>query len=203
MSLRAQEIRMAVSYGPLAILLDELSRNDVFDRWQFLRNDSQRKNGNYSSIQELILKFWAYFIKRNELTGSSSRSLLDGFFSEQKDFEKPRIKKPGVRYYTKDEFVELFYCALDDLSIFTVEDLSPFSKPTQSYLEAVWVGLVNRKMVLNKPINRDKLIEFTKEWRNALGDEKFSELFQARRTSSMTSVNDRITAAIDYFSKDF
>ena len=194
---------MAVSYGPLAILLDKLSRNEVFEKWPFLRNDSQKKNGNYSTIQELILKFWVYFIKRNELTGSSSRSLLDNFFSDQKDFDKPRSKKNGVTYFAEEEFVFLFNCVLDELSLFSEEDFSPFSKPAQSYLEAIWVGLANRKIILNKPINKCTLIEFTNDWKNVLGEEKFSELFQARRTSSMTSVNERITAAIDYFSRDF
>lgn len=202
-SLKAQEIRMAVSYGPLAILLDNLSKHEIFERWPFLRNDSQKKNENYSSIQELILKFWTYFIKRDNLTGSSSRSLLDSFFSEQKDFDKPRSKKYGVRYYSEDEFVTLFNCVLEEMSLFTVDDLSPFSKPTQSYLEAIWVGLANRKLVLGKPIDKSKLVEYVKDWKNVLGEEKFSDLFQARRTSSMTSVNERITAAIDYFSKDF
>lgn len=203
MSLKAQEIRMSVSYGPLAILLDKLSRDVTFDRWPFLRNDIQRKNGNYSSIQELILKFWVYYIKKDKLTGSSSRSLLDSFFSEQKDFEKPRNAKIGVKYFTEQELSDLFYCVLDEISLFTVEDLSPFSKPTQSYLEAIWVGLANRRLVLNKPIDKDKLVAFTKEWKNTLGEEKFSELFQARRTSSMKSVNERISAAIEYFSRDF
>lgn len=203
MSLKAQEIRMAVSFGPLAEFLDKISRSEFFDKWPFLRNDLQRKNGNYSSIQELILKFWTYFIKRESLIGSSSRSLLDDFFSEQKDFDMPRKRKPGVKYYSKSELSDLFQCVLDEISIFSVDDLSPFSKPAQSYLEAIWVGLANRKLILKKEINKDTLIEFTKEWKNAIGEQKFSELFQARRSSSMTSVNERITAAIDYFSKDF
>ena len=54
-----------------------------------------------------------------------------------------------------------------------------------------------------KQINVDTLIEYTKKWKDSIGEEKFSELFQARRSSSMTSVNERITAAINYFSKDF
>lgn len=203
MSLKAQEIRMAVSYGPLSRLLDKLSHNPIFDNWPFLRNDSQRKNNNYSSIQELILKFFVYFFKRDDLTGSSSRSLLDNFFSEQRDFDKPRKPKIGVEYYSEEQFMTLFDCVLDEIELFSTEDLSPFSKPTQSYLEAIWVGLANRKLVLGKQINVDTLIEYTKKWKDSIGEEKFSELFQARRSSSMTSVNERITAAIDYFSKDF
>ena len=137
------------------------------------------------------------------MIGSSSRSLLDNFFSEQRNFDKPNKINPDVVYYSEEQFMELFSCVLDEISQFSVDDLSPFSKPTQSYLEAIWVGLANRRLILKKPINKDKLIEFTKDWKDYTGEEKFSELFQARRSSSMTSVNDRITAAIEYFSKDF
>lgn len=202
-SLRAQEIRMAVSYGPLAHYLDVVSKDPRFDQWKFLRTDAQRQNENYSPIQELLLKIWTFYFNCDQFYGSSTREMIDEFFSEQKDFDKPKRRKPKRRYYSQEAFDEVFRAVADDMFSLTAKDLSPYSKPTQTYLEAIWVGLAYRKIQLRKDINREELSDYIRNWRNTVGDELFSQLFQARRTSSVRSAFERIRAGIEYFSGDF
>ncbi|MCS4533683.1 DUF262 domain-containing protein [Neisseria montereyensis] len=204
-TLKPQEIRMAVSFGDFAIYLDELATDTRFDKWKFLRTDAQRKNDNYSPIQELILKFWAYYFSYPDFSGSSSRGLLDDFFDAQKDFENPVKKESNKTYYSKADFDEAFNAAFDLVNELSEQDLSPYTKPTQTYLESIWVGLTYRRLKLKKndDISIDKLKEHIKNWKDVIGEDKFSELFQARRASSMKSVRGRIEAGIDYFGGDF
>lgn len=201
-TLNAQEIRMAVSYGPLANLLDELAQDKRFESWSFLRTDQQRINQNYSNIQELILKFWVYYLTYPKLKGSSTRTMCDQFFSDQRDFEEP-INRRAIVYFSENTLRESFESVLDDLAILSSSDLSPEEKPAQTYLEAIWVGLAHRKMKLKMDIKREEIPNIVNQWKSSIGEEKFSELFQARRSSSAQSVNERIKAAIEYFSKEF
>ena len=203
MTLKAQEIRMAVSYGSFALYLDKLAMDTRFEKWKFLRTDTQRKNNNYSPIQELILKFWAYYFSYPKFLGSSTRILLDDFFDVQKEFDNPKRKLQNKIYYSKVQFQEVFDAAFNDVNTLSTEVLSPYTKPTQTFLEAIWVGLTYRKLVLGKEINTEALPSYIAKWKSTIGDEKFSELFQARRTSSSQSALDRIKAGIEYFSGDF
>lgn len=202
-ALKAQEIRMAVSYGGLALLLDELSKDSRFDKWKFLRTENQRINHNFTPIQELILKFWTYYFMFPNYSGSSTRSLLDDFFAAQKDFDNPKRGKNVREHISKERFKEAFFAAFLELNTLSSEDLSPYSKPTQTFLEAVWVGLTYRKLKLNKSINTNNLPNYISKWPTIVGEERFSELFQARRTSSVKSALERIKAGVEYFSGDF
>lgn len=202
-SLKAQEIRMAVSYGPLAQYLDALAKDPRFEQWSFLRTDLQRKNGNYSPVQELLLKIWAFYFSRDQFFGSSTRTMIDEFFSEQREFDQPKNRKLRYQYYAQADFDQVFQCVAEDMFALTEADLSPYTKPTQTYLEAIWVGLAYRKIQLGKEINRDALPAYIRGWKDAIGEKRFSELFQARRTSSIQSAFERIQAGIDYFSGDF
>lgn len=202
-TLKAQEIRMAVSYGDLAKLLDKLSMKEEFEKWRFLRTDAQRENNNYSPIQELILKFWTYYFSYPKFSGSSTRGMLDEFFYNQKDFKNVKRKNPTISYHEQDEFLEVFYAAFDELCTLTERDFTPYTKPTQTFLEAVWVGLTYRKLVLKKTIDTKKLPEFIAKWKSSIKEQEFSELFQARRTSSVSSAEARIKAGIAYFSGEF
>lgn len=202
-SLKAQEIRMAVSYGPLSRLLHELSQDKAFEEWPFLRTTTQVENKNYAPIQELILKFWTYYFNLSKFSGSSTRAMLDEFFDQQKDFDKPKRKKQGVKYYSKDEFEKAFTAAFEELKTLSENNLSPYTKPTQTFLEAIWVGLTYRKLVLKKGINVDSLSEYISNWKSEIGEEEFEKLFQARRTSSIQSAMERINAGVNYFSGDF
>lgn len=203
LALKAQEIRMAVSYGPLSKLLDELSRDERFEHFQFLRTNNQRENGNYSKIQELILKFWAYYFSYPDYNGTSTRSLLDDFFSNQKNFDTPKKSLPGIKYHSEKEFREAYNAAIDAVLTLSEEDISPDKKPAQTFLEAIWVGLTYRRIVLKKDINKDGLREYVRAWKSSIGEDEFSRLFQARRTSSVLSAKERIEAGIDYFKGDF
>ena len=84
-----------------------------------------------------------------------------------------------------------------------LESISPFSKPTQTFLEAVWIGLTYRKLKLHKEINVCTLQAYISKWKEFIGEPEFSRLFQARRTSSVTSAFERIKAGIEYFAGDF
>lgn len=203
MTLKAQEIRMAVSYGPLAIYINELSKDKRFDKWKFLRTETQRKNMNYSHIQELILKFWTFYFSYPKFSGSSTRVLLDDFFDVQKEFDNPKRKKQDKVYHSKEEFQKVFDVAFDAVNTLSKDDLSPYTKPTQTFLEAIWVGLTYRKLKFNREINVDALPQYVANWKCTIGESKFSELFQARRTSSAQSAYERIDAGIKYFAGDF
>ncbi len=203
-ALKAQEIRMAVSYGGFAILLNTLSLDKRFEKWKFLRTNKQRENNNYSPIQELILKFWTYYFNYpNNYSGSSTRVMLDMFFDRQRDFDNPKKKIQGVKYYRKEELEEAFYAAFDIVNSLPLSAISPYSKPTQTFLESIWVGLTHRKLQLRKDINTAGLEQYISSWKKKIGPDRFSELFQARRTSSTVSALDRIKAGIEFFSGDF
>ena len=150
------------------------------------------------------MKFWAYYFNYpKQYTGSSTREFLDVFFDQQKDFDKPKKKRNSVIYHSKEEFIEVFDAAFDEVIQLSVEDLSPYTRPAQTFLEAIWVGLTYRKLVLGKSINSENLSSYIKNWKYSIGEEKFSELFQARRTSSIKSAYERINAGIEYFSGEF
>ncbi len=202
-TLKAQEIRMAVSYGPLAKYLDELSKDPRFDKWPFLRKVQQIPGENYSPIQELILKFWAYYFCYPNITGPSTRVFLDDFFDTQKDFNHPKRVKQDKRYLSKEEFAEAFNVAFETVHSLDLKDLAPYSKPTQTFLEAIWVGLTYRKLQAHKEINSKNLASYISKWKDTIGENKYSELFQARRTSSTKSASERIKAGIEYFLGDF
>lgn len=199
-SLKAQEIRMAVSYGPLAKYIDELSRDQRFDKWDFLRTKSQRMNDDYSPIQEFLVKFFAYYFSYpDKFSGKSTRSFLDDFFAQQKEFDKPKREKQGVTYFSKQEFEKAFEAAFDIMISLDIKILAPYEKPTQTFLEAIWVGLTYRKLQVRKDVDIAKLESHIKEWKEKIGKDKFSELFQARRTSSLKSAKERIEEGIRYF----
>lgn len=199
-SLKAQEIRMAVSYGPLAKYIDELSRDQRFDKWDFLRTKSQRMNDDYSPIQEFLMKFFAYYLSYpDKFSGASTRSFLDDFFDRQKEFDKPKKKRQGVTYFSKQEFEKAFEAAFDIMISLDIKILAPYEKPTQTFLEAIWVGLTYRKLQVGKDVDVVKLESHIKEWKKKIGKDKFSELFQARRTSSLRSAKERIKEGIRYF----
>ncbi len=202
-SLTAQEIRMAVSYGPLAEYIDKLSRDKRIEKFGFLRTKKEKEFGNYRSTHEFLLKFFAFFFERDNLSGASSRVMLDKFFSRNRYFDNPQRRKKGEIYRSKEEFDRVYEAAIDDITNLSSEDLSPYSKPTQSFLEAVWIGLTYRRLVLGKNDSMNGISDHIKKWKDTIGEERFSELFQARRSSSMTSVKDRVLSAIDYFSKEF
>ena len=202
-TLKAQEIRMAVSYGPLAIFIDEHAKDERFNKWPFLRSQKEKPEIIYSPIQEFLLKFWAYYFSYPKITGSSTRTFLDEFFDTQKDFDKPTRPKQGQSYLSKEQFEEAFNAAFEVVNKLTLEDISPYTKPTQTFLEAIWVGLTHRKLRLHKEINVEKLPSYIANWKSTIGDDEFSKLFQARRTSSTKSALERIKAGIEYFSGDF
>lgn len=129
--------------------------------------------------------------------------MLDEFFDMQKDFDKPKSSVEGFKYYSKREFEEAFNAAFDVVSKLGKTQLSPYTRPTQTFLESIWVGLTYRKLRLGKSINEANLPEYIANWKKSIGEEKFSDLFQARRTSSVNSAFERIKAGIDYFSGDF
>lgn len=202
-TLSAQEIRMAVSYGELARKLYDLAKDSRFDKWAFLRTKAQRTNENYAPIQELILKFWTYYFRYPKFTGSSTRTLLDDFFDTQRDLDKPKKRKQEVTYYSWQTLMEAFDAAFDIVNGLPLDSIAPFSKPTQTFLEAIWVGLTHRKLRLNKSINLATLPSYISEWKNTIGEPEFTRLFQARRTSSTNSAFERIDAGISYFAGDF
>ena len=202
-TLRSQEIRMAVSYGPLAIMLNQLAEESCFVNWRFLRTDKQRNNNDYSPIQELILKFWTYYFNFPNFYGSSTRSMLDDFFSDQKDFDNPKRRKNSKKYYSQKEFIDVYNAVIDIISNLSEQEIAPFSVPTQTFLESIWVGLAYRKLKQKKEINVLKLPDYISNWKNVIGENRFVELFQARRTSSVSSAKERIKAGIEYFSGDF
>lgn len=202
-TLKAQEIRMAVSYGPLAKYIDELAKDIRFQKWTFLKSKQQETANNNSPVQELILKFWAYYFSYPKITGSSTRTFLDEFFDTQKNFDRPNRPKQDKEYLSKSQFEESFNAVFDIVNSLTLNDISPYTKPTQTFLEAIWVGLTYRKLKLHKEINIPKLPLYISRWKQSIGEQEFSKLFQARRTSSTSTAKERIEAGIKYFSGDF
>lgn len=204
-TLNAQEIRMAVSYGPLAQLLYELANDRRFDKWSFLKTKEQRQNENNSIIQELILKFFAYYFCYPDYKGGSTRTVLDNFFAQQKDLEKTpdKKRKPDVHYYSEEELREVFESAFYEFNTLDSTDFAPVSKPARILMEAIWVGLTYRKLKYKKDIPIERLKGYIDDWKKAIGEEKYAELFEARRTTSMTETKNRISAAIQYFSEEF
>lgn len=203
MSLKAQEIRMAVSYGELSQKLGELAKDPRFNKWEFLRTKGQRSNNDYSPIEELILKFWTYYFSYPDFSGSSTRYMLDKFFADHKDLDKPKKKKQNVSYYSWNDMHTAFDAVFDIVNNLPLSCLTPYSRPTQTYLEAIWVGLTYRKLIEKKEINEERLPEYINRWKENIGEERFSDLFQARRTSSTRAALDRIQAGIEYFKGDF
>ena len=204
-TLNAQEIRMAVSYGPFAELIYKLANDKRFDKWNFLKTKEQQQNNNNAIIQELILKFFAYYLCYPNYEGNSTRTVLDKFFSEQKNFDRvnPKRKKPEVHYYTEEELMYIFDSAFDELCSLDEEDFTPYTRPARILMESIWVALTYRKLKLGKTVAVDHLKEYVGNWRNVIGEEEYSKLFQTRRTTSMKETKERIIAAIDYFSGDF
>lgn len=203
-SLKAQEIRMAVSYGALALYIDKLSKDQRFEKWGFLRTQAQRMKNDYSPIQELLVKFFAYyFCYPDKYIGGSTRDLLDKFFAKQKDFDGSKKKKPGVDYLGQERFQEVFDAAFETVNSLDVEILKPYDKATQTYLEAIWIGLTYRVLNTGKPINEETLPGYIKKWKETVGEDRFAELFRARRTSSLISTKERIKAGIEYFQGEF
>lgn len=201
-SLKAQEIRMAVSYGPFAKYIYNLAKDPRFDKWSFLRTREQKNNNNYAPIEELLLKFFAYYFCYPKFSGSSTRVLLDEFFDVQKDFDNPKRRIPEKNYYSEAQFQEVFDATFSIVTSLPLETLSPYKTPTQTFIESVWVGLTHRILVQKKDFSQEKLGEYISNWKNVIGEERFSELFQARRTSSTKSAFERIEAGIVYFSGD-
>lgn len=204
-TLNAQEIRMAVSYGPFAKLIYDLANDKRFDKWGFLKTKEQQQNNNNAIIQELILKFFAYYLCYPEYEGNSTRTVLDKFFSEQKDFNdvNPKRKKPDVHYYTEKELRSIFECAFEELHSLDSEDFTPYTRPARILMESIWVGLTYRKLKLGKTIAVDRLKKHVGNWESTIGEGRYSKLFQTRRTTSMKETKERIKEAIDYFSGDF
>ena len=203
MSLKAQEIRMAVSYGELSQKLGELAKDPRFSKWEFLRTKGQRSNNDYSPIEELILKFWTYYFSYPDFSGGSTRYMLDKFFADHKDLDKPKKKKQNVSYYSWNDMYTAFDAVFDIVNNLPLDCLTPYSRPTQTYLEAIWVGLTYRKLIEKKEINEEMLPEYIIRWKENIGEDRFSDLFQARRTSSTKAALDRIQAGIEYFKGDF
>ncbi|QTE70303.1 DUF262 domain-containing protein [Clostridiales bacterium FE2011] len=202
--LSAQEIRMAISYGSFANYLHKIANDTRFDKWNFLRTKAQRDNHNFSRIQELILKFFAYyFTYPQKFTGNSTRTMLDNFFSQQKEFDNPRRKKPGIEYHSEAEFDTVFNAALDIVLSLSIEDLSPNTRPTQAFLESIWVGLTYKILHDPKEINTDRLSAYIRNWKATIGEDQFNYLFSPRRASSTQSAYERISEGIRYFSGEF
>ncbi len=202
-SLNAQEIRMSVSYGLLAEYLQELSSDIRYDKWSILRTNEQKKNSNYSRTQEFLLKFFAYYFSYPNFSESSTRKMIDKFFSIQKDFDNPSRSNPLYTYHSKKEFIEAYNAAAEIILSLSNEDVSPYNKPTQTFIEAIWVGLTHRKLILQKDIDKSTLPAYIKKWKEKIGEEEFERLFKARRTSSTSAALERIKAGIEYFSGDF
>lgn len=203
-TLKAQEIRMAVSYGALALYIDKLSKDQRFEKWRFVRTQAQRMNNDYSPIQELLVKFFAYyFCYPDNYIGSSTRALLDTFFDQQKDFDGSQKKLPGVDYLGQERFQEAFDAAFEIVNSLDIELLKPYGKATQTYLEAIWIGLTYRVLNAGKSINKETLPGYIKKWKETIGEDRFAQLFRARRTSSLISAKERIKAGIEYFQGEF
>ena len=107
-SLNSQEIRMAVSYGPLSRMVSKLATESVFNQWLFLRTEADRKNNNYSRIQELIVRFWVLLFSDERPLSGTIRSSLDSFFSNNKDFNMPARRKIDNKYYSEEELLTAF-----------------------------------------------------------------------------------------------
>lgn len=203
--LNAQEIRMAVSYGKLAKIIYEIANDKRFDKWEFLKTNEQRENNNNSIIQELVLKFLTYYLCYPNYEGTSTRTALDKFFSTQKDLDEtnPKKRKPDVTYYSEDEIRNTINAAFEELNSLDSMDFAPYTRPARILMEAIWVGLTYRKLKLGKDIPIDNLKQYIRGWKEAIGEEKYSKLFQTRRTTSMSETKTRIEEAIKYFSGDF
>ena len=204
LSLKPQEIRMAVSIGPLSQLLGKLARDERFDKWEFLRPAKDKANKNYQKIQELILRFWALYLEGDTYTGASLRGFLDSFFSDHRYLDtKQKPKKPNITYYSEERLTNLFEAALDDMyKNLDSYDFSPGARPTQLFFETIWIGLTYRIIEKGSSIDNFKLKDHIKNWKSEIGEENFNEAFHSRRNSSKESIQLRLRLTKEYFSKD-
>ena len=129
--------------------------------------------------------------------------MIDNFFADQKDFDEPKKRYQNKHYFSKEELKQAYEAVIDIIGNLSDEDFTPYAIPTQTFLESIWIGLTYRKLILHKEINTEKLSEYIKSWRQMIGDEEFSNLFQARRTSSVKSAFERVKAGIEFFSGEF
>jgi len=199
-SLTPQEIRMAVSYGPLSKMVSNLAEDPIFNKWPFLRTEADRKNNNYSRIQELIVRFWVLLFSDIRPLSGTIRSSLDWFFSNNKDFDMPSRRIMDVKYFSKKELSEAF-CTLYYMKELDEECFVPDTRPTSIFFESVWIGIALRVRE-GKEVSTELIKSKILKWKETIGDERFSSLFKARRSSSIESINARISETKQYFLED-
>lgn len=199
-SLRAQEIRMAVSYGPLSEFVTELAEDSIFSKWDFLISKEDKKNNNFSKIQEIILRFWVLFLADGKLGSSSLRSSLDDFFSTNKKFDEGPFKRDGKTYYSKKYLKECFD-TIYLLQNIDSDSFCPFSIPTVIFFESVWLGVAFRKRE-GKDVSDEWLISKIKNWSSQIGEAEFGLLFKPRRSSSIEAITTRVMKTKEYFLAD-
>ena len=201
--LKAQEVRMAISYGELAKYIDEISNRTVFSKWSFLTTEKEKNSNNNYRIQEFLLKIFAFYFEyvNGTLSGGSMRGFLDIFFDKEKNFDNPIKKDGSLKYYSKSEFEKIYYIIENVVDELDEADLSPFGeKPMLSFAVAVLIGIVYYYINVNpsERINYSIIKKSIPKWKTKIGIQKFEELFQPRRTS-LGSVKEQIEASIEFF----
>lgn len=199
-TLTAQEIRMAVSSGALSRIVSELATDPVFNEWEFLRTPNDRKNNNYTRIQELIVRFWTFFYSDEKGISGTLRSSLDAFFASNKDFEKTIINNQlngHKESELRDLFKTIYYLRGIDSSFFIPDT----TRPTSIFFESVWLGIAFR-IRNNHEVTSELIKNKIAHWKESVGYEAFSSMFKARRSSSVESINARISNIKGYFLED-
>ena len=201
--LNAQEIRMSISYGELARFIDDISCNELFDRWLFLRTDKDRRGANYYRVQEFLLKVFAYYFEftNNRLSGGSIRSFLDTFFDNEKDFELPKQKKGGIVYYSKSEFEKVYNIIESVVKNIEQDDITFGEKPIPSFVIAVLIGIINYYIRVNSKARIDykKIKDAIKKFKDK---DDFEAIFQIRRTS-LDTIKSQVEISINHFIEVF
>ena len=112
----------------------------------------------------------------------------------------PARRKIDNKYYSEEELLTAFR-SIDYLKELEEDDFIPDTRPTSIFFESVWIGVALR-IREGKEVSTELIKSKIGKWKETVGDDLFSSLFKARRSSSIESINARIAETKKYFLED-
>jgi hypothetical protein len=180
MRLNNQEIRNCIYAGLFNQLLRDL---DELESWRKINCMKPDESYRFTK-QELILRFFAFYEKHSDYTGSLSNFLND-YMKDNQKIEEQR----------KDQFRDIF-TRTSDFVYEKILDKKVPNKFSITILEAIFVGVAKNLNQLDQKGKRGvkKMYSFL------INHKEFSEAALAEGLSKKQKVIDRLNAAIKIFS---